>query len=288
LRDTYQASTRRICGLIDLERSSFYYQEHGPDDGPLREALRDLAHRYPRWGYQTLTELLREDGSTVNHKRVHRVYREAGLQVRRRKRLKAAPWRGEALESPRRLNQCWGMDFVSDQLEDGRRLRILVVLDLFSRACLALEVDTSLSAYRVIRVLERLIEQRGAPETILTDNGPEFTSRAMDRWAYAREFKQQFIEPGKPMQNGFVEGFNSTLRDQCLNQHWFADIQDARQRIEEWRQLYNTVKPHSALGRKPPAAFADAHAGHARHGHPLCNRVDTETTGALSSRVVQF
>jgi len=198
---------------MNLQKSSFYYQGHPRDDGPLRDALKALAFKYRRWGYETLTELLHRDGWRDNHKRIYRVYREEELQVRRRKRRKTKLWRGEPLVVPEGPTQVWGMDFVSDQLANGRRIRALVVLDLFSREILAIEVDTSLPGHRVIRALERVIIQRGTPEKIITDNGPEFRGKAMNRWAYARDITQLFIQPGKPMQNGFVEGFNSTLRD---------------------------------------------------------------------------
>ena len=199
-----------------------------------------------------MTDLLRREGFGDNHKWIYRVYREEQLQVRRRQSKRVARWRGEPLEKPQGRNKIWAMDFMSDQLGDGRRLRVLPIIDVYTRECLAIEVDTSLSGQRVARTLNRL-RSRGWPEKIVVDNGPEFRGRILDRWAYQTGVKLHFIEPGKPMQNGFAEGFNSTLRDQCLNEHWFTSIDDARQRVEQWRQIYNTIKPHSSLGRKTPA-----------------------------------
>jgi putative transposase len=251
-------SARRACGLLELARSSFYYASQPSEDGPLREALRQKAAQRRRFGYRRLTVLLRREGWTVNHKRVFRIYQEERLQVRRRIKKHTAKWRGDKPTAPTRINQRWSLDFVSDQLADGRRLRVLTVVDDYTRECLALETDTSLSGRRVARVLEQLRQQRGLPERLLTDNGPEFTSRALDAWAYARGVTQQFIEPGKPVQNAYVESFNGKLRDECLNEHWFVALDRAREIIETWRRDYNEARPHSGLGQRTPAEFAAA------------------------------
>lgn len=243
---------------MSLSRSSFYYEAESSDDGPLRVALREKAAQRRRFGYRRLTVLLRRDGWTVNHKRVYRLYQEERLQVRRRIKKHTAKWRGDKPVTPTRINQRWSLDFVSDQLADGRRLRVLAVVDDYTRECLALETDTSLSGRRVARVLEQLRHSRGLPERLLTDNGPEFTSRALDGWAYARGVTLQFIEPGKPVQNAYVESFNGKLRDECLNEHWFTGLEDARQIIEEWRRDYNETRPPSSLGQLSPAQFAVA------------------------------
>lgn len=200
--------------------------------------------------------VLRRKGFLDNHKRIYRIYREEGLQVPMRKKRKAALWRGEKPEPSRYRNDRWPMDFMSDQLADGRRIRTLNIVDDHTRECLAIEVDTSLSAHRVCRVLDRLVAERGHPKRLLTDNGPEFTGKVLDRWAYEHRVEHQFIEPGKPVQNPFVESFNGTMRDECLNEHWFLDLDDAKELIEVRRVDYNTERPHSSLGGIPQGEFA--------------------------------
>ncbi len=281
MRQSYRVSLRRACGLMGLSRSSYYYQAQPANDERLRQALRRLAFRHRRWGYQTLTELLKREGFTDNHKRIYRVYREEKLQVRSRRRKRVARWRGERLEAPKGPNQVWAMDFMSDQLADGRRLRVLPIIDVHTRECLAIEVDTSLTGERVARTLDRL-QSRGWPNQIVVDNGPEFRGRVLDRWAYQAGVKLHFIEPGKPMQNGFIEGFNSTLRDQCLNEYWFASIAEAREKIEQWRRLYNTIKPHSSLGRKTPAEFASLCSARGRNTEKNRGLTSPNVPGKLS------
>lgn len=281
LRQNHRVSLRRACGLMGLSRSSYYYQTEAANDEKLRRALRRLAFRHRRWGYQTLTELLKREGFTDNHKRIYRVYREERLQVRSRRRKRVARWRGERLEAPKGSNQVWAMDFMSDQLADGRRLRVLPIIDVHTRECLAIEVDTSLTGERVARTLDRL-QSRGWPKKIVVDNGPEFRGRVVDRWAYQKRVKLHFIEPGKPMQNGFMEGFNSTLRDQCLNEHWFTSIAEARDKIEKWRQIYNTIKPHSSLGRRTPAEFAAQCSGLGRNTEQNRGLTSPNVPGKLS------
>ena len=241
-------SERRACGLVGIGRMSARYRSRRRDDTGLRERLRALAAQRPRFGYRRLYELVRREGVMVNHKKVQRLYREEGLCVRRRKRKRAAGVRAETWTPAQAPDQRWSLDFVHDQLSDGRRLRMLTVVDTCTREALAIEVDTSLSGERVARVLERVIQERRAqPEEIVMDNGPELTSRALDAWAYARGVRLRFIEPGKPTQNAFAESFNGRLRDECLNQHWFLSLADARRIIEAWRVDYNTVRPHSSL-----------------------------------------
>ena len=254
----YDASIRRACGLIQISVSSFYYQSKPRNDASLRAALKEAAAKRRRWGYRMLTELLRRNGFHDNHKRILRIYREENLQVPMRKKRKAALWRGEKPEPSSHRNDRWSMDFMSDQLADGRRIRTLNIVDDHTRECLAIEVDTSLSGDRVCRTLDRLVAERGHPKRLITDNGPEFTSKALDRWGYEHCVELQFIQPGKPVQNAFVESFNGTLRDECLNEHWFLDLDDAREIIEAWRVDYNTERPHSSLGGKPPGEFAVA------------------------------
>ena len=211
-----------------------------------------------------LTEQLRREGGTDNHKRIYRIYREEGLQVRRRKRKRAARWRGERLEEPQGRNEIWAMDFMSDQLANGRRLRVLPIIDIYPRECLA--IGGYLAHGRTSGSDSRPITNRsGWPRRIVVDNGPEFRGCVMDRWAYESGVNLHFIEPGKPMQNGYAEGFNSTFRDQCLNEHWFTSIAEAQVLIEQWRQIYNTVKPHSSLDRRTPQEFADSCSGLGRN-----------------------
>jgi len=209
----------------------------------------------PRFGFPRLLDQLDREGWPDNHKRVYRVYREEGLQVKRRRRKRLA----RARQNPSRIathpNQRWGMDFVSDVVEHGRRIRALTVVDECTREAVAIEVDTSIPGQRVVRVLERIVSERGEPAEIITDNGPEFTSLAMDRWAATSGVKLHFIQPGKPTQNAYIESFNGRFRDECLNENWFASLADARRRIEDWRKDYNENRGHSSLGRLTPAQY---------------------------------
>jgi len=252
----YAVSRQRACGLMQLSPSSYYYRAQPADDEPLRQALREQATQRRRFGYRRLCVVLRRDGWTDNHKRVFRIYQEEGLQVKRRIKKRTAQWRGEKPAAAQRPNQRWSLDFMSDQLADGRRFRLLNVVDDFTRECLAVEVDTSLTGQRVTRVLERLRAVRGLPERLVSDNGPEFTGQAVDSWAYQHGVHWQFIEPGKPVQNAYVESFNGKFRDECLNEHWFERLEQARTIAEDWRRDYNEVRPHSALGNRTPREFA--------------------------------
>ena len=257
----YQLKTSRACGLLRIGRSSYYYQGKGLVDGPLREALRVKAAQRRRFGYRRLLVMLRREGWKDNHKRIYRLYCQEGLQVRRRKRKQAGKWRGERAAAPQKMNQRWSMDFVSDTLASGRRFRSFNLVDDFSRECLGIEVDTSLGGQRVVRVLERIAVGRGLPEVLVMDNGPEFTGKALDAWAYERGVKLQFIQPGKPVQNAYVESFNGKFRDECLNENWFINLTDARELIEAWRQDYNSNRPHSSLGNMTPEEYAVSVSG---------------------------
>jgi putative transposase len=245
---------------MQLPRSSYYYPVQPPDDADLRQALRTKAAQRRRFGYRRLWILLRREGWTDNHKRVLRIYQEEGLQVKRRIKKRTAKGRGVKPLAALRPNQRWSLDFVSDQLADGRRFRVLNIVDDFTRECLAIEVDTSLTGQRVARVLERVCAVRGHPERLVSDNGPEFTGHAVDTWAYHHGVQWQFIEPGKPVQNAYVESFNGKFRDECLNEHWFARLDQARTLIEDWRRDYNEVRPHSSLQNQTPREFALAAA----------------------------
>jgi len=247
-------SERKACRLLELDRSSYRYQAVADPDTELRGKLVELARQKPRYGYRRLHVLLQRRGSGVNVKRVYRLYREEGLMVRRRRRKRLV--RAMAAE-PRllRANQEWAMDFVIDGLASGRMIRILSIVDAYTRECLALEADTSLGSGRVIRVLEQLIAERGVPESLRCDNGPEFTSRRMLGWAEDRKLLLVHIQPGKPMQNGHVESFHGRLRDECLNVHWFRTLQEVRATLETWRQEYNCERPHSGLDYRTPEEF---------------------------------
>lgn len=249
-------SQRRACGLIGSHRSTMRYRPRGRDDGALRERLVELARERSRFGYRRLHVLLRRQGLQVNHKRVLRLYRLARLSLRRQKR-KRMPSVGRGMPGlPMRPNECWALDFVSDTLAWGRRIRCLTVVDCFTREAPAIEIDTSLPGARVVRVLEGVATQRGFPQALLMDNGPELTSRALDQWAYDHGVELRFIEPGKPVQNAFIESFNGRFRDECLNQHWFLSLAQARRVVERWRLDYNQARPHSSLGYLTPEEYA--------------------------------
>jgi putative transposase len=251
----FQLSERRACALVGLGRSTCRYQTRRRDWPALRDRLRTLAGERRRFGYRRLHVLLRREGFAVNLKRIYRLYTQEGLTVRRRKRRRRVARGVPRLPAPTHINERWSLDFLLDVLDDGRRFRILTVVDDFTRACLAIDVDTSIGGRRVAQVLQRLIETRGKPTRLVTDNGPEFLSRALDAWAYAHGIELHFIEPGKPNQNAYVESFNGRLRDECLNEHWFLSLGQARETIETWRLDYNAVRPHSALGDVPPQEF---------------------------------
>jgi putative transposase len=209
-----------------------------------------------RFGYRRLHILLAREGLQLNHKRVHRLYQAAGLQVRRRRRKRLTRAERAPLPTPARGRERWSMDFTVDRLADGRGFRTLNIVDDFTRECVAIEVDRSLPGLRVVRVLDRLHATLGLPETIVVDNGPEFSGRTLDAWAYARGVTLRFIRPGKPIENAYIESFNGKFRDECLSQHWFLSLNDARFHIERYRIDYNEVRPHSSLANRTPAEFA--------------------------------
>jgi len=250
-------SERRACKLLGLDRSSYRYEAVADPDVELRRKLVELARQKQRYGYRRLHVLLTRRGFVVNVKRVYRLYHEEGLMVRRRRRKRLARSHPAELRLLR-ANQEWAIDFIVDGLASGRMIRILSVVDVYTRECLALEADTSLGSGRVIRVLERLMLERSAPENVRSDNGPEFTSRRMIGWAEEQKLMLVHIQPGKPMQNGHVESFHGRLRDECLNAHWFRTLQDVRQTLENWRQEYNYERPHSALDYMTPEEFRQA------------------------------
>jgi putative transposase len=281
LRSTFGPSERRACGLLEMAVSSYRYRSQRQGDGELREKLVVLAGEKPRFGYRRLHVLLKRSGEQVNHKRLWRVYREAGLCVKRkkRKRLVRAGCPATVLS---RANQEWALDFVHDVLGTGQRVRVLSVLDAYTRECLALEVDTSFASRRVTRVLERLIAERGRPESLRCDNGPELTSRHFLAWCVERKIQLVHIEPGRPMQNGRVESFQGKFRDECLNVNWFRNLWEARGKVESWRREYHKTRPHSSLGYQTPEAFA-ASAAPPASPPTLAGITNTEQNAPLSS-----
>jgi putative transposase len=245
----------RACRLVGLNRSSLNYRRRRPDDSSIRERLRELAGERRRFGYRRLGWLLAREGHVMNRKKLYRIYREEKLMVRRRGRRKRAIGTRTPLALPDAINRRWSLDFVADALGDGRRFRILCVVDDFSRECLACVVDTSIGGVRVVRELERLVIERGLPRVMVSDNGCELTSTAVLRWSLGR-LDWHYIAPGKPVQNAFVESFNSRLRDECLNEHIFLTLAEARATIDAWRDDYNYHRPHSSLGALTPVEFA--------------------------------
>ena len=255
LRGQYQVSQRRACRLVPISRKAVRYQAlRRPADAMLRKRLQSLGERYPCYGYLMLHEMLKIKGLVQNRKRTYRLYCELGMQVRIKKRKKLVRPR-IPLTVPSKPNERWSLDFISDQLFDGRRFRVLNIVDDYSRVCVGQVVDSSISGERLVRFLEQLRETRGLPDGLVLDNGPELTSKAMFFWSQATGVKLLFIQPGKPTQNAFVESFNGRFRDGCLNQHWFKDLTDAKQIISDWRKHYNEERPHSSLGYKVPKVY---------------------------------
>lgn len=254
LKQDFAFSERRACGVLKLPVSTFRYRLWRCY-AELRNKLLELAREKPRFGYRRLRILLQRDGEQVNHKRVWRVYREAGLCVKRKRRKRVVRVGAPAVAAIR-ANERWSPDFVSDGLASGRAVRVLTVVDTYTRECLALDVNTSFPSPRVTRVLNSLAAVRGLPERIRCDNGPELTSRHFLAWCIDRRITLEHIQPGRPMQNGHVESFNGKLRDECLNVSWFRNLFDARRQIRRWQQDYNESRPHSSLGYRTPAEFA--------------------------------
>lgn len=249
----------RACGLIGISRSLYRYRSKRPDGTALRARIGELAVAKRRYGYRRIHVLLKREGWQMNLKRTYRLYREAGLAVRVRKRKRIGPFERKPLPKPLRANMSWSMDFVADSLADGRRLRVLTIVDDCTRECLALEVDTSLTGSRVVSVLERLADTRGLPQSITVDHGPEFEGKVLDAWAYTHGVTLAFIRPGKPVENAYIESFNGKFRDECLNEHWFITMAQAREIIERWRIEYNTERPHSSLENRTPEEYAQRH-----------------------------
>ena len=256
VREAVAISERRACEIAKCNRRMFRYKTRKiTDDGPLRKRLVELAAERRRFGYRRLHVMVAREGWVVNIKKLRRLYREENLQVRKRGRRRLALGRGNPSPIVSTMNERWSLDFVHDTLASGRRFRALTIVDDFTHESLAIEVDTSLSGDRVVRVLQMLAEIRGLPATIVMDNGTELTSLVMLRWAADRRVRLHHIAPGKPTQNAFIESFNGKFRDECLNEHVFASLSEAREIIEAWRLDYNANRPHSSLGNRTPEEF---------------------------------
>jgi putative transposase len=261
VQQVHQLSQRRVARLIPIERMTLRYLHHRDPQEALRVRLRELAGSRVRYGYRRLTVLLKREGWPVNAKRIYRLYLEEGLIVRTQKRRQRGQRQRVPLGQAARPNQKWSMDFVAQRLPDGRWIRVLTVVDQFTRECLTLFADHALSGEKVAIALDKIVVLRGAPGSITVDNGTEFASKAMDLWAYKNGVHLDFIRPGKPVENGYIESFNGKLRDECLNVEIFFNLADARRKLHLWRRDYNHHRPHSALADRTPAEFAATCSG---------------------------
>nr|WP_319554438.1 IS3 family transposase [uncultured Vibrio sp.] len=252
-----QLSERRACLLVGIQRASLRYQpQANREDDKLQARIKELALERRRFGYRRIHRLLRREGFDVNHKRVYRLYCELGLTVSKRRRRKSQRVEREPLLLPSVPNHTWSMDFVMDALSNGRRIKCLTIVDDYTKECLDIPVATGISGDEVVITLESIAAFRGYPEAIRTDQGPEFTGKALDQWAYQHGVILKLIQAGKPTQNAYIESFNGKFRDECLNEHWFRDLSHARDLISLWRMDYNENRPHSALGYLTPSEFA--------------------------------
>jgi putative transposase len=252
----YAVSIRRACEVVALKRSVYYYHPVRQLDAALRLRIKEIAETRVRYGYRRVYILLRREGWQVNHKKVRRIYCEEGLNLRRKKpRRLVSTHQRETCEGASSIDESWSMDFVADNLFSGHRIRALTIVDNFSRECLEIYVDQGIKGGGVVEVLEALKNQGRCPKNIKVDNGSEFISKVLDKWAYEHHVSLVFSRPGKPTDNSYIESFNGSFRDECLNLHWFLSLDDARKKIEAWRIEYNTFRPHSSLGNYAPETF---------------------------------
>lgn len=259
LRDQYRVAVRRACRTVGLHSSAWYYKPHRREDLPVRQRIKEIAATRVRYGMWRIYILLRREGFRDNHKRVHRIYKEEGLNLRskRPRRNKAAAHRLERPEN-NSLHKCWSMDFVQDNLFDGRKFRCLTIVDNFSRYCHAIRVGKSIKGIDVVEVMEALKkENKVVPKRIQVDNGSEFISKDFDKWAYENNVTLDYSRPGKPTDNPFIELFNGSFRDECLNTHWFLSLEDAYEKINAWVSEYNNFRPHSSLNEMTPQEFIE-------------------------------
>ncbi len=263
VRGTWKVSIRRTCAVLQAERSSYHYRSRRPDRAALRTKIKEIAETRVRYGYRRVHVLLRREGWMVNVKLVNRLYREMGLQLRNKspKRKVKAKLR-EDRTSPAQRNDVWAMDFVHDQLFDGRKTRVLTIVDAFTRYSPAIEPQFNWRGTGVVDVLDRVCRETGFPRTIRVDQGPEFISKDLDLWAYRRGVVLDFSRPGKPTDNAFIESLNGKFRAECLNAHWFTSLDEMRRICEDWRRDYNEVRPHSAIGNKPPISLMNCSEAH--------------------------
>jgi putative transposase len=261
LRARYRASERHACRVLLMVRGTYRYQSHQDSRTELRIRIREIARSRVRYGYRKIRVLLNREGWAVGKHLVYRLYKKEGLALNKRpqRKRKAVRHREERFVATA-PNQAWSVDFVADQLHDGTRFRALTILDVYTREGVAIEAGQSLKGEEVVRVLNRVKQQRGVPKFLFCDNGSEFTSQAMDLWAYQNGMKIDFSRSGQPTDNAFVESFNGTFRAECLNAHWFGSLAEARRLIEEWRQEYNESRPHRSLGERTPSEFASEFA----------------------------
>lgn len=257
MREKTSISERRACQLVGLSRTVLHYvSSERPENESLQQRITELAQTRRRFGYRRIGALLRREGRKANHKRVFRLYQEAGLAVKRRRKRHGVAVEREKLTKPSKPNEVWSMDFVSDALAEGRRIKALTIVDDFTKESVDIALDHGISGHYVTRVLDQAVRFRGVPAAIRTDQGPEFTGRALDQWAYRNGVQLKLIQPGKPTQNAYIESFNGRFRDECLNEHWFTSLAEARVLVAAWRRDYNENRPHSALGYRTPSEFA--------------------------------
>jgi len=254
--DTHNLSQRHACRLFKIHRSVYRYRPKPKNDDEIRSKLLELAEKQPRWGFGKMFDFLRHQGHLWNHKRVRRIYREAQLNLRIKPKKRLPKRNPEPLAAPKRANEAWSVDFMSDSLTSGRSFRTLNVIDDFNREALWIEIDTSLPAARVIRVFNQLADWRGYPTKIRMDNGPEFISKRLAQWADDHDILLDFIDPGKPAQNGFIERFNRTYRHEVLDMYLFDSLQNVRDLTEDWIEQYNAIRPHDSLGGIPPYSYS--------------------------------
>lgn len=256
MAERFGLSQRRVCRLLELDRNTLRYRSRRQDHAPLRTRIREIAEQKRRYGCPRIYVRLRREGWVVNHKKVERIYyREEQLSLRRHRRKKWAAVPRMALPRPTQPGRCYAMDFVHDRLVRGRRFKCLTMTDLYSKEVPVIVVEVSIGGARVCRILDQLFLTRPLPETLIVDNGPEFAGTALDAWAAQHGVQLHFIQPGKPVQNAFIESFNGKFRDECLNEHWFLTLQEAQLVIEAWRREYNEERTHSALGDMTPLEF---------------------------------
>lgn len=266
LQEERKISERRSCELVGLRRSVARYQPiRDAEEQELIEKIKKIAFERRRFGYRRIHLLLKREGKIVNHKRIWRLYKATGLKVAKRGGRKRAIGIRLVNKPSVHVNQRWSLDFVSDALSDGRRIRLLNIVDDFTRECLKIVVDTSINGKRVARELSELVLERGKPEEILSDNGTEFTCGAILVWSLEEKIAWRYIEPGKPIQNAYIESFNGKLRDECLNEQWFIKLEEAKKKIEKWREDYNNIRPHTSLQGLSPCEFARMNLEHGIH-----------------------